>query len=322
VIWLTWRQHRRQLLATLAGLVALAAVLVPTGLTMRNTYDDLGLAACLGPGTAPDSCDQAFNKFSDSYGSLVFLGVLLLALPLLMGLFWGAPVVAREVEQGTHRMIWTQGISRRRWALTKIGLLGGVVTLLAAGYGLGTAWWFAPLSSVDSDQSRFASLFFDMQGVAPIGYTVFAVALGIAAGTALPRTLSAMAVTLGGFIGVRVAVEVLARPHFRPAEALKFPISGGPGHGTLTEAGSWMLSTGVYQADGTKATNGLIRCKAIGDGVCGADDEFGLRPGAYNMVTYQPADRFWLFQWLETGLFVVLAALLILWAVRRLNRLT
>jgi hypothetical protein len=136
-----------------------------------------------------------------------------LIVPLLVGLFWGAPVVAREIEHDTHRLLWTQGISRRRWALAKAGLLGGAVTAFAVVYGLGAAWWYEPLGRVDVRQSRFTQVFFDLQGVTPGGYPLFAVALGVFAGTVAPRVLPSMALTLAGFVGARVAVALL-RPHY------------------------------------------------------------------------------------------------------------
>ncbi|WP_305789732.1 hypothetical protein [Symbioplanes lichenis] len=117
MIWLTWRQHRRQTWITLAALGVLAALMIPSGLAMRGAFDRLGLAPCAA--TWNDACARVADEFAGTYGSLVFVSILLLAVPPLVGLFWGAPLVAREVEQGTHRLVWTQGISRRRWLLVK-----------------------------------------------------------------------------------------------------------------------------------------------------------------------------------------------------------
>ncbi|MEV6923840.1 hypothetical protein AB0M46_04905 [Dactylosporangium sp. NPDC051485] len=206
MIWLTWRQHRKQGLYTLLGLVALAAFIVPTGLAMRRDLDRLVGQRCA---TGGELCDRGVNQFIDTYSPLLHVSVLLLAVPLLFGLFWGAPLVAREIEQDTHRMIWTQGISRRHWAWTKTGLLGGAVAVLAAGYGWGISWWYAPLQI---RESRFTEVFFDVQGVVPVGYTLFAVALGLYAGTLLPKVMSAMAVTLPAYIAARLAVGMYARP--------------------------------------------------------------------------------------------------------------
>jgi hypothetical protein len=318
MIWLTWRQHRRQALFTVLGLAVLAAFVVPTGLSMRHAFARLGLADCV-VAAAPD-CDPHLDEFSGTYGSLLLVSVLLLIVPLLVGLFWGAPLVAREVEQGTHRMIWTQGISRRHWALVKCALLGGAVTVFALVYGLGMSWWYAPLGALDVRQTRFTEVFFDMQGVAPVGYTLFAVALGIFAGSLLPKVLPAMALTLAGFVGARVAVALLARPHYMSPVAGDQPIQSPDGASDL--AGSWVLSKEVHQADGTFVTSGTIRCPAGGDSSsCAADAGLGLRPGAYNHRVFQPGDRFWTFQWIETGVFVALAALLIWFAIRRIRRI-
>jgi hypothetical protein len=94
------------------------------------------------------------------------------------GAVLGAPLVAREVEHGTYRLVWTQGVSRRRWALAKFGLVGGGVVLAAACYALLVTWWRAPLDQATGD--RFLSLggSFDLEGLVPVGYAVFAVALG------------------------------------------------------------------------------------------------------------------------------------------------
>ncbi|MEU4714197.1 transporter [Micromonospora purpureochromogenes] len=328
MIWLTWRQHRKQAFFTLLGFAALAALMVPIGLSMRHTFADLGLADCVRQLAGTDvaaatreTCDAGFRRFTNRYGSLNLVAVLLLTLPVLVGLFWGAPLVAREVEHGTHRFAWTQGVGRTRWALVKFGLVGAAVMVLAVCYGLGMSWWVEPLTQA-AYEGRLGVIVFDLQGVVPIGYTLFAVALGIFAGTVWKRMLPAMGITLAGFIGVRAAVAVLARPHYQPARTLTFPIEG------VTEAamsrGDWILSQGIRNPDGTMmAEDTRIMCPPGGKGpegrACGA--ELGLQPGAYNWQLYQPADRFWLFQGIETGIFVALAALLLYLAVRRLRRI-
>ena len=246
MIWLAWRQHRRQALVTLLGFAVLAAVMIPTGLSMRHTFADLGLPECVRqlcrtdvtPATT-EGCEATFRQFTNRYGSLNLVAVLLLVLPMLVGLFWGAPLVAREVEQGTHRFVWTQGIGRRHWALVKFGLVGALTVGAAVCYGLGMSWWVSPLTQA-AGEGRFGFIVFDLQGIAPIGYTLFAVALGIFAGTFWGRMLPAMTVTLVGFIGVRAAVAILVRPHYQPARTLTFPVEGtGPARERTGATGSW-----------------------------------------------------------------------------------
>ncbi|MEU8261508.1 transporter [Micromonospora sp. NPDC048999] len=327
MIWLTWRQHRKQLLFTLIGFAALAALMIPIGLSMRHTFSDLGLPDCVremartdvAQATA-DACQAGFRRFTNRYGALNLVAVLLLVLPMLVGLFWGAPLVAREVEHGTHRFAWTQGVGRTHWALVKFGLVGAATVALSICYGLGMSWWASPITQA-ARGGRMGIMVFDLLGVVPIGYTLFAVALGIFAGTVWRRMLPAMAVTLVGFVGMRAALAILVRPHYQPALTLTSPVEGAQ---PVMSLGDWVLASGVRNADGKMvAPDAVVACPPAGGGpagdACGAD--LGLGPGAYNWQLYQPGDRFWLFQSIETGIFVVLALLLLYLAIRRIRRI-
>lgn len=138
-----------------------------------------------------------------------------MVLPLFAGVFWGAPLVARELEQGTHRLIWTQSVTRTRWITTK--LLASLLTTTAgvAALTVLVGWWFGPLAK--TDVGRMQPVAFDVQGIAPVAYTVFAVTLGIAAGTLTRKTLPALGLTLAAFTAIRVAIVELARPHYETA---------------------------------------------------------------------------------------------------------
>ncbi len=301
MIWLTWRQHRKQALFTLIGLAALAALMVPTGLSIRRGFSHLGLADCLraagttefvAPGPLSDACHSAFVQFNGQFRTLSTIGILFLFLPLLVGLFWGAPLVARELEHGTHRLVWTQGVSRRHWALVKIALVGTATLIAAAVYGLGMSWWFEPLNRAGGE--GFNLLAFDMRGVAPIGYTLFAVALGVAAGTVWPKVLPAMAATLAGFLGVRILLTALARSRYLPARTFSYPVQGA----TLVPnqfSGDWIQSRAIHDASGN-----LVMADA--EALCPKDapDCGGFATGSYNLITYHPASQFWLFQGIET----------------------
>jgi hypothetical protein len=329
MIWLTWRQHRKQALFTAVGLAVIAALMIPTGLAMRHAFVKDGVPACLNEvGHAEliprlsESCNAALNQFKNGYGNWSMVGVLFLVLPLLVGMFWGAPLVAREVEHGTHRLVWTQGISRRRWAGVKFGLVGLATLAAATLYGLGMSWWLTPLSRAGS--GRLTDFFFDVQGIAPIGYTLFAVALGVFAGTVWHKVLPAMAVTLVGFLGLRIAVTVLGRTRYLPARTLTFPVQG-PAVEPNELLGNWVVATGVRNSDGRLvAADTLVACppnmpKAPDGQPCGA--RLGLDAGAYNWMLYQPAGRFWLFQGIETGIYITLTALLLYLAIRRIRRI-
>ena len=276
--WLVWRQHRQQALFALVGLAVLAAFLVPTGLQMHHEFQRSGLADCLpatarvefvpanpGPEQALDpvqACQQRASQFVSRYGSRGVIGVLLWFLPLFAGLFWGAPLVAREVEHGTHRLVWTQGVSRLRWALVKFGLVGGGVVLAAACYALLVTWWRAPLDQTTGNTSgRFAYGLFDLEGLVPIGYALFAVALGVFAGALTRKTQVAMTITLVGFLATRLAVELLARAHYLAPVRRAYPLMGSMAPNQLT--GDWIVTAGIYSARAPGSLGGPSEATAI-----------------------------------------------------------
>ncbi|RIJ76922.1 transporter [Nakamurella silvestris] len=320
MIWLVWRQHRKQALFAVAGLLALAAYIIPTGLGMRSTYTDLGLPACVSsmgdgqfiPSSFTNACNETIRSFIGRYTAVANVSVLLIFLPLLVGIFWGAPLVAREVEHGTHRLVWTQGVSRRQWAMAKFGLVGAGSLIVAVVYGFGVSWWMAPLNRVGV--TRFETFKFDVGGIAPVGYTVFALALGIAAGTIFRKVMPAMAAVLVVFIPVRVLVAGLARPRFATPVELAIPVDQ-PNPNLNAARGDWIQSMAVKSADGqTLMDNASTACNPD------AADCGGMS-GALNTTLYQPGDRFWWFQGIETGLYVVVAAALIWIALRGLRRI-
>ena len=287
MIWLTWRQHRKQAMVTLIGLAALAAFVVPTGLAMHHAFDRLVVRGCAT--NAPGQPCDGFHEFSTAYGSYLYACVLLLIVPLLFGLFWGAPLVAREIEHGTHRFVWTQGVSRLRWATTKIGLVSLAVLLITAIYAAMLTWWITPV--VETSGQRFGYVFFDIHGIVVFGYMLFALALGIFAGAVTGRLLPAMAATVVGFIGTRLLVMLGARDRYRPTVTRTIPdLFAGYKQIRNDLHGDWIVASG------------------------GTNTE---------VLKLHPADQFWTFQAMETAIFLALAAALILgsiyWVRRRIT---
>jgi hypothetical protein len=317
MIWLTWRQHRKQVLFLVLLLAALTALLVPVGLRMHNALTDSGLAACIRalsgaewvPVRGGMDCEEASMKFGDRYAWAQLPAVLMLLFPLFLGAFFGAPLVSREVEQGTHRLVWTQGITRRRWLVTKLALFAVGAIAISVAYTVLTTWWLDPVSQ--GINSRFTFPFFDLYGIVPIGYALFGIALGVFIGTVSRKTMTAMAWTIVGFAAVRIAGNVLVRPNLMEPLERKFPV--------VTDQipnprlGDWILSRSLHDAQGNLlVADGMRMCPPEARIECTSTD--------VNVWTYQPGDRFWTFQYLETGIYVALAAILLLLAVRQVRR--
>ncbi|HTS95445.1 MAG TPA: hypothetical protein VMI33_02405 [Streptosporangiaceae bacterium] len=313
--WVIWRQYR--VTAAIAGavLAAFAALLLVTGLQDAARWH-AALVSCAKDG----ACATLSQTVSLGGGALGALTILTLAVPLLFGMFWGGPAVARERETGTVQFAWTQSVTRWRWLSVKTGwllLAGAVFGGAAAGI---VTWWYAPVNALHRGQ--FTQGYFDIQGIVPIGYAVFAVALGIAAGALIGRSLPALAVTGGVFLGIRLAVTYWVRVHYMPAVTTIYSVTR-----SFTPKGAfWPLTGGVVLPGGQLSTGlsagpGYIisgpGAPAVPASCQQAEGQISsalaclARLGYRSFATYQPGYRFWPFQFIETGIFVALAAILI-----------
>jgi hypothetical protein len=269
---------------------------------------------------------QAFPPAPDRT-ILGLMGDLLIAVPGLIGIFWGAPLVAREFETGTFRLAWTQGISRTRWLAVKLGVVGAFSLIVAGLLSLMMTWWSGPFDQ--AYQIRITPTVFHETGVVPVGYAAFAFALGVAAGMIIRRTLPAMAVTLVIFAAVQFAVPFWVRPHLIPpvttTSALNLgsvvewgATNAGRGNGgdlfILTQPdvpGAWLFSNEVITQAGRPVST------VPGTQACGGGASTMQSCRAYlatlhlrQVLSYQPASRYWALQWYETAGYLALALLL------------
>lgn len=217
--WLVWRQHRIQFLVGAALLAAFAVLIVITGVQVADQYHTAQAACAAGHG-----CQHPGGLFLGSH-AIGFLIISTLGAQALVGLFVGAPLVAAEAEAGTTQFAWMQSVTRKRWLTVKIGWMllaaavwGGVISALVT-------WWEGPNNA--EQLNVFDPGRFDIMGTVPVAYSLFAVALGIAAGTLLRRTLPAIAVTLAGFIAVRALIALLLRPHYMSAVTVFYKVTSG-----------------------------------------------------------------------------------------------
>jgi hypothetical protein len=312
--WLTWRQFRTQAVVGGLALVALAVALVVLGVRLRHDY-----AADLVRCHASGGCASVLAELRSTYQvPLYLLDALLIVTPGLTGVFWGAPLVARELEAGTHRLVWNQSVTRRRWLAVKLAGVGLASTALSGLASLLLTWAAAPYDRVAAD--RFDALAFDARNVVPVAYAAFGFVLGTVLGLLVRRTVPAMALTVLLFAVVQVAVPVLLRPHLvapvtasRPMTAATFrnlTFLGAHGEiGGLRVPDAWVLSTSTLRtADGRPVD--LDRYNAC---ISGSPDRTSRCLAALDLhvrVTYQPGQRYWRFQWLESALFLAAAAAL------------
>ncbi|HEY2578493.1 MAG TPA: ABC transporter permease [Streptosporangiaceae bacterium] len=341
-ILLTWRQVRVQTLLAfgLLALVAVAALI--TGPHLVHLY-----AVNVAPCQRHNDCSTASSGFLQNDHFLqATLDTLVLVAPALTGIFWGAPLISRELETGTYRLVWTQSLTRRRWLAVKLGLAGLASMAVSGLISLMVTWWSSPFDRVNLN--RFTPAMFGERGLAPIGYAAFAFAFGVAAGVLIRRAVPTMAATLAAFTAARLVVGYLIRPHLIAPIRSTMPYPAG-GAGPTASPGGWTLSQQTINAAGhvigqnggigsnggfgfQRNPNGTLLLQGVGTCPGKPPDQLARSPqqgflqacvshfGLRNVVTYQPASRYWAFQGLELAIFLALALALAgfcFWWVRR-----
>jgi hypothetical protein len=352
MIRLTLRQFRTQAGVAIGLLAVVAILLGATGSHIAdifNTYAKAQAACfvsvhCSHVSVSPGVLDRV----------LELIGTVLVAVPALVGAFWGAPLISREFENGTHRLAWTQSVTRTRWLAIKLGLVGAASVAATGLLSLMVTWWSSPIDH--ADLNRFDTTLFGERDITPLGYAAFAFALGVTAGLLIRRALPAMASTLAVFLGVRVAFTYLIRQHLLTPVHHTQPLAsvvngfgssnGGPQNlfAGANLPNAWVYSTLIIDSSGNALTSKVLAdsCPALlqplrdpglgsnggspvpvpsGGGKDALQSCIAKLSSSYHgVVTYQPASRYWVLQWYETGIFLAAAlamAALCFYAIRR-----
>jgi hypothetical protein len=328
--WVTWRQHRFALAGVATLLGALAVWLWIAGLQVHHAY--AAVTACHPASSL--TCGNLINDFNNSHGATAeLIAALLQVAPALIGAFVGAPVLGRELETGTFRYAWTQSFGRWRWALAKLVLLAIAVTAAAGAFSLLLAWYYQPFFA-DGNQTTLAPTVFDLRGVAFAAWTLAGFAIGALAGMLIRRVVPAIAATLAAYAGLAFVTGVYLREHYLTPLVTSNPNVPGS---TLGSSGSvsdsaWILSQQWQTRAGRPVSEdalGQVLQRAApqlgGGGKGGIPQAYSvtqylMQHGYTLWTTYQPASRFWPFQWIEGGWLLALSVLLIaatVWLVRR-----
>ena len=211
--WVAWRQYRTGAAIALAILAAMTAFLIPTGLERLALFRDSGLESCLGAGS---DCVELRAPVLHSYDSLREITTWFNFAPAIIGILLAAPIIT-EFEQRTHRLAWTQSITRERWLATNLAIaLAGVVAFSVVVTALMT-WWYSPMNQVEPRFGGDLGPSFNFEGLMPFSYTLFALTLGLAAGALSRRTVVALPVALVGFTVARLTIEGLLRQGYSGA---------------------------------------------------------------------------------------------------------
>lgn len=316
--WPVWRRYRATFAATIGFLGLIAVYVVIAGHQMRSAYR--AYLACSPANSA--KCQYLWATFRDGYGASGLLVTVLVLLPGVVGVFAGAPVLARELEAGTFRYAWTQGVGRMRWAIAALVPGAAGVAVISMAFGVLVSWYNQPLLDTGITP-RLRATIFPITGPAAGGWALLGFALGVLAGLLWRRVLPALVTSFAAWFGLALLVASVLRMNYLPRlTTTSLQLSQRD-----LSLGQWWAKDGVrvsdadigsiLQAIGVQ-TNGGTRQQVGGDAV--DPSQYLLQHGYDQVTSYQPDGRYWTFQWIEFGWLIALAAILLgvtLWLLRR-----
>ncbi|WP_282701663.1 ABC transporter permease subunit [Streptomyces sp. CC219B] len=217
--WLVWRQHRAAFWTVIGVTVLYVAWIAFQRGQMMEFLDGYGF-----PARSIDDVEREFQPYADAFGS-VTTG--LTAIPVILGVLLGAPLLAGDLENGTAKLIAAQSVSRNRWLATKLALTGLVVVAATVALSVAFAWWWNPIKVHYADIDWTTSDYFNTTGPAPVALTLLSVFGGVAIGVILRRTLVAMVVTLGFTVALQTVWGHFAMSLGNIVTATSKPVSPG-----------------------------------------------------------------------------------------------
>jgi hypothetical protein len=299
------RLHRTALIVwglfvtgTIAGLVWLNTVTADSARAESARCDPR--AYCANP--------FATTSYSEPVG---WIGTFICYGFLAVAAWAGAALIGRELENGTARLAWTQGVSPARWLATKLAVPALVLTLGGTVLVVAFRWGWAANRDLMGDDWTFADIFV-ARGPATVAYALCALAVGTLTALLLRRVLPALAVSLGAMWTLNFLLERY-RDSFWPAvtrtSATEFELPG-----TV-----WQLENGAIVAGRRVQDLQYWECDGTPAEVRACVDDMGIT-GYY--ATYHPQSHYWPLHLVETGIVLTVAAVATLIAFRLLRRRT
>lgn len=290
------RVHRAAL-AVWAGLVVvLCGCLV---WFTESAANDARAAAQVCDRAGPDLCDMAagWGGYSET---VTWIGLLISYLFLAVAAYAGGALIGRELENGTARFAWSQGVSPARWLAAELAVPALVVTLGATALVLVYRWAWAANQDLlfhnwMSDDAYLS------RGPATVAYALCALAVGAVTALLLRRALPALAVSVAA-IGLLSHLVARLRASFWPTETVTAGQNGEvdlPRSVWEVESGALIHGRQVPALDVTRCYGGSTARTR------GCFDDMGVT-GSY--TTYHPESHYWPLHLVESGIVLAVTA--------------
>ncbi|GAA3372833.1 hypothetical protein GCM10020367_30100 [Streptomyces sannanensis] len=314
--WVAVRQHRRALWAGLGLLVLAAGYLLWVRLSAGDAAATLQATGCQVE-TENQDCLGDIQNYLDAEVPFEFaitrIGLVMAVLPSLLAAFVAGPLIARELESGTYKLMWSQSVSPARWLAAKLAVPGA---LALTGIGLFSVLYYWAWSTGPGEFGTRHWYEVPVSASAlpvPLAYGVFGIAVGALTGLLVGRTVPALATGALAVGTVSVVMWSYIQPWLWPVETaenvetVENALVGSASvvdNGLLTRTGEH-LPFSVCRSSSNEEQ--LEQCKA-------AHDVIGT------WAEYHPSSHFLPLQLVHSGILLVLAAAAAFAAFRVLKR--
>lgn len=327
-------QHRGAFLGMLALYIVCAVTILVGEGPARSMFATYVADHCL-TGRIQAACPTISNNFSNMTDPISAMLFVLQVLPVIVGVFLGAPLVARELESGTYRFAFSQATSRTRYLVAAVTMLGAFVAVGGVVLGLLIAGWAHPFEVVDVGEAIWLPGNFVTSWWLLAAWSVLGLAVGAFIGTIMRKTVSAMAtalVVVGGLVAAAIAVGVRELVSIAPRvsktitpQGLNVGAIGRQAYTGQAPRSAWLIRAWMTGPHGRALSPkqstrmlGLLSANKTSSG--SALHLLALHHVSY-WVSYQPASRFPLFQGIAGAFLVLFAVVATVITARRLRHL-
>lgn len=250
---------------------------------------------------------DAILRYKDVYQ---YTTLAILAVPFLVAAWAGAALTGRELETGTARLAWTQGVSPLRWLTARLAVPALLVT---AGTGLLALLhhmaWSAGAGRIDTAKPWEDVPTFYSGGPLIAALALTGLAIGALVGLLLGRSLVALctsALTVAAlWIGVHMSL-----PHLWPTVTGVTGRRNFPAYSGIKVEEGIVTPSGAHVPASSCVSDTTIGCQSLND----------QRHAVGFYVDYHPYSHYWPLHLASTGVLLALTAVLTalaFWLVRR-----
>lgn len=312
--WQLWRSNR-----LVTTFLVSAWILLQVFTLLAATKLTGNLDACAGRAAGNCSSGLGGENLGGDVDAANWLLLGQAVIPVLIGVFWGAPLLAREYESQTYLFAWTQDVTVTRWIGQRLSILVFFSAVFAIASGITSRSLAVAIHQVTA-KSMFTQTLFEASIGLQVAYFLLALLVGFSAGAFVRKVVPALGIALFTFVGIRVAL-VFVRLKWFPASAQEAPFTADNGYTKIALPGENSYQLGVHYANaaGVPVPFPSQECR---NAPTASEWEQCIRGHGVNKIVtdYQSGSHLVATQVIEIALCCAVAALLALLAFRQVRK--